>query len=69
MWATILQTVITSIVLPLLKDVAFMLLNMFKVRQLRKQQEADAIERAKKAAQGNVNYETTPSDDTFGQSP
>ena len=62
MWAKLLQTVITSIVIPLLKDFAFMLYNMFKVRQLRK-------EREEKLEQDVKKYEKDPSDENFGNLP
>jgi hypothetical protein len=62
MWAKLLQTVLTSVVIPLLKDLAFMLWNMFKVRQIRKERE----EKAKKAVS---DYEKNPSDENYGNLP
>lgn len=62
MWANILKYVITTIVIPLLKDLAFMLYNMFKVRQIRKDRE----EKAKKAVS---EYEKNPSDENYGNLP
>ena len=62
MWAKIGQVVIAQIVIPLLKDLAFMLFNMFKVRQIRKQREADAQRRVEE-------YEKDPSDENFGNLP
>lgn len=66
MGAKLLQTVITSIILPLLKDLAFMLFNMFKVRQIRKEKEV-----ANKAAAEAYAAANTPEaiKDTFGQLP
>jgi hypothetical protein len=46
MWSKIGSFVVVQIVLPLLKDLAFMLMNMFKVRQLRKKVD---LENKKKA--------------------
>jgi hypothetical protein len=54
MGAKILQTLITSVLIPLLKDLAFMLINMFKVRQIRK----DVSDLAKKKAEILLNAKT-----------
>lgn len=62
MLAKLGQILITDLLLPLLKDGIFMLVNFFKVRQLRKEQEAKAIKAGK-------DYEENPSDDTFGRLP
>lgn len=62
MWAKLGSTILTSIVLPLLKDLAFMIVNMLKIRQLRKEREEEA--RKKLEA-----YQNNPSDENFGQLP
>jgi hypothetical protein len=46
MWSKIGSFVVVQIVLPLLRDLAFMLMNMFKVRQIRKKVD---LENKKKA--------------------
>ena len=62
MWAKIGQVVITQVVIPLIKDLAFMLYNMFKVRQIRKAREAEAQAKVEE-------YKKDPSDENFGQLP
>lgn len=41
MWAKLLQSLITSIVIPLLKDLAFAIVNAYKIRQIRKKIEEE----------------------------
>jgi len=62
MGAGILKFLAAEIVVPLLKDLAFMLYNMFKVRQIRKAREAEAQAKVEE-------YKKDPSDENFGQLP
>jgi hypothetical protein len=62
MWANIFKYIVANILLPLLKDFAFMLYNMFKVRQIRKERE----EKLKKKLEA---YEKNPSDENYGNLP
>jgi hypothetical protein len=62
MGGQVLTYIVANIVLPLLKDLAFMLVNMFKVRQLRKEKEQQ-IQNAVK------DYEKNPSPDSFNRLP
>jgi uncharacterized membrane-anchored protein YitT (DUF2179 family) len=66
MWTKILQSVITSIVLPLLKDLVFMVLNMLKVRQIRKEKEEHNRQAAEKFEQAKTEQEIK---DTFEDLP
>ena len=58
MWAKFL----TAVVYPILKDLAFMIFNMLKVRALRKQHEKEA--KAKLEA-----YKKDPSDENYAKLP
>lgn len=60
--ANILKYLVAEIVIPLLKDAVFMLINFYKVRQLRKEKE----EAAAKAVE---NYAKNPNADTFNNLP
>lgn len=62
MWAKLLQTILTSVVVPLLKDLAFMVVHFFKVRAIRKEREAEAKRKLEA-------YQANPSDENFGQLP
>lgn len=62
MLANILKFAVAEIVLPLLKDLAFMLYNMFKVRQIRKEREAQAQKKVDE-------YNKNPSDENYGKLP
>jgi hypothetical protein len=42
MYAKLLEILVTNLLLPILKDLAFMLFNFFKVREIRKQREEAA---------------------------
>jgi hypothetical protein len=60
--ASILKYLIAEIVIPLLKDAVFMLVNSYKIRQLRKEKEAATIKAVKE-------YEEKPSSNTFNNLP
>ncbi len=62
MWANLLKILIADVLIPLIKDGIFMLVNFFKVRQLRK----EAEEKARIKAQA---YENNPTADNFNQLP
>lgn len=62
MWAQLGKFLIVELVIPLIKDGVFMLMNFFKVRQLRKDQEAKANAAVKE-------YAKTPTADNFNKLP
>jgi uncharacterized membrane-anchored protein YitT (DUF2179 family) len=62
MWANLLKTLLVNVVVPLIKDLIFMAINFFKVRQIRK-------EREEKDKVKVEEYEKAPSDDSFSNLP
>lgn len=62
MWANIARFLVVNVLLPLIKDGIFMLVNFFKVRQLREEKE-------KKDAEAIKNFKDNPSSDTFSKLP
>lgn len=46
MWTKILEVVISQVVLPLIKDLVFMIVNFLKVRKMRKESEESAKKKA-----------------------
>lgn len=62
MWASVLKFVALEIILPLLKDLAFMIFNILKVRKIRKDRE----EAQKKKIE---EYDKNPSDENYGKLP
>lgn len=62
MWANLVKLLVIDVLVPIIKDLIFMAINFFKVRQLRKDQE----EKAKKAME---DYAKNPTDDTFSKLP
>jgi hypothetical protein len=57
MYAKLVEILVTNLLLPLLKDLAFMLYNMFKVRQIRKEREEAARLKAEAYAKAKTEEE------------
>jgi len=66
MYAKLIEILVTNLLLPLLKDLAFMLYNMFKVRQIRKEREEAAKIKAEAYAGSKTEEEIK---DTFDNMP
>jgi hypothetical protein len=66
MWAKLLQSLIISIVIPLLKDLAFAIVNAYKIRQIRKKIEAEndlraeQYKKSEKAPEVQSTFENLP---------
>jgi len=66
MYAKLVEILVTNLLLPLLKDLAFMLYNMFKVRQIRKEREEAARIKAEAYSGSKTDEEIK---DTFDNMP
>jgi len=66
MYAKFIELLVINLVIPLLKDLAFMLYNIFKVRQIRKEREESAKIKAEAYAKAKSSEEIK---DTFDNMP
>ncbi len=66
MWANFLKLLVVDVLIPVVKDLIFMAINFFKVRQLRKEKESENV---KKVAEYEKTKDAQSTNDDFAGAP